>query len=268
MKTVRVPREIRQRVEAEIHRCIAIAEKTYNRTFRFPGLDYSLRGTTAGTANDGTYTIKLNSILLMENLDKFIEGYNSTVAHEFAHLVDGIVNPETREFAGMVMTRRGPRRKKRSLHGPTWKRIMMLFGCDPSGRCHDFEVKNAQVKKHRKHVWVCGCGGGRIVLTDLKHNRQLAASGNRIYMRGHPASRCGRYSYKGIEGQELPEMPLAASKATPKKPKAGTKKEKAIQVYREFSHMNRDFIVAKIANACNMSLQGATTYYYTAKKEA
>ncbi len=265
MSKVRVPKEIKDRVDAEIRRCIEIAENAYGQTFRFPKIKYDLRGTTAGWACDGTYTINLNSVLLMENLDKFIEGYDSTVAHEFAHLVDGIANPETRETK-IVMTKRGYRRSKRSIHGPTWKRVMMLFGCDPSGRCHDYEVKNARVKKSsRKHVWVCGCGGGRIVLTNLKHRRQLAANGRRTYMRGHPFSRCGTYSYKGLDGQELPEMPIAASK--PKKaPKKGTKKEKAIKIYRDLSHMPKDFVIAQIMIECDMTRTGATTYFYIAKK--
>ena len=270
MKPVRIPQEIKDRVEAEVRRCMDLAIETYGNVFLgMPTIKYDLRGTTAGTANDGTYTINLNSVLLMENLDKFIEGYDSTVAHEFAHLVDGIVNPHTRETK-IVMTRRGYRRSKRSVHGPTWKEIMKLFGCDPSGRCHDYEVKNARAKKtSRKHLWVCGCGNGQVVLTPMKHKRQLAANGRRTYMRGHPFTRCGAYTYKGIDPEhpDANPMPVAASK--PKRaPRKGTKKELAIETYREFRHMPKDFIISKIANACNMSQQGATTYYYTARKEA
>ena len=206
----------------------------------------------------------------MENLNVFIEGHDSTIAHEFAHLVDGIVNPETRESRGYTITRNGGmRRGKRSIHGPTWKRIMVLFGCDPSGRCHDYDVKNSSTRRSssRKHVWTCGCGGATITLTDLKHKRQLAANGRRTYMRGHPFRRCGAYSYKGIKGQELPEIPLPVAASKPKKaPKKGTKKEKAIHVYRMNRHMNKEFIIASIQVNCKMTPQGAVTYYYMAKK--
>ncbi|KKL88163.1 hypothetical protein LCGC14_1927450 [marine sediment metagenome] len=258
----RVTREIKGRVNAEINRCIAIAEKHYDRSFKFPTVVYKKRGTTAGTACDLTYTIDLNSVLLMENGDDFI----GTVTHEFAHLVDGIVNPHTRD-GGIRYDRFGRTcRGKRSVHGPSWKRIMRLFGVRNPTRCHSYNVSNARVKRSRKHVWVCGCGNGRVVLTNLKHNRQLrlASSGYGMYSRGHTPRRCGVYTYKGIEGTATPK-PFRDRYPTPK-PKTSTKLAHAVKIVRDNPELSRVKLIALIQVACGMSTAGATTYYYNAKK--
>lgn len=183
-----VSKELKQRVEAKIQECINIAEAHYDRTFPMPKITYTLRGTIAGTATDATYTINLNAVLLNENQQTFID---RTVVHEFAHLVDGIVNPETRE--------RGYGRK-RSVHGPSWKNIMIRFGAEPS-RCHTFDVSNCKTKNTSKHVWKCGCGQGEIALGPKRHAKQLKVAGgtNGYYLRGHLPTKCGPYVYCGPE---------------------------------------------------------------------
>ena len=175
-KSVHVPQKVRDQVEAEVKRCKKIAEKTYGRKFLMPSINYDKRGRTAGTASDWLNSISLNSILLMENLDKFIDCRidRGTVSHEFAHLVDSKVNPETREgtFTGRY-TKRGEPIYKRSVHGPTWRKIMREFGgcLIALKRCHKYDTKNSKIKKRtrRKHVWICGCGKGKITLTQMKH---------------------------------------------------------------------------------------------------
>jgi hypothetical protein len=83
---------------------------------------------------------------------------------------------------------------------------------------------------------------------------------------------CGRhaqktgYTYLGVKGQPQPTLKAASS---PKpKAKTGTKKEKAIAIYRENIGKPKDFMISRIALECNMSQKGATTYYYIARKEA
>lgn len=263
MSNIRVPQEIRRRVEAEIHRCIALAEKAYGITFRFPGLKYDLRGTTAGTASDQKYQIRLQPELMLNHLDSFIEGRDSTVAHEFAHLVDGIVNPWTRESKGYVRTRSGYRRTKRSLHGPTWKRIMMIFGCDPNSRCHEYDTSTVSRRKAGTIIVRCSCGCGKQGPMGAKRAAKW---------RKDPS----QYGYHKRGNKMIPlvevkeEFSIAASK--PKKaPKRGTKKARAIRVYREMmaypSLGEKEAIIDRIALECDMSKQGATTYYYIAKKE-
>ena len=289
---IHVPQEVKDRVDSEIRRCIEIAEREYNRTFRFPTVVYKKRGRVAGTACDLDYSIDINSVLLMENLDIFIDGRTGrgTITHEFAHLVDGIVNPETRETE-IVWGYRGARRTKRSVHGPSWRRIMRMFGAKPS-RCHTYDTTNSSVKKRssKKHVWVCGCGNGRVVLTDYKHNKQIvkAPTGYGVYKRGHTSGRCGVYTYQGLSSDwnELPTVksrfPKAANPAypewatkdlgtvTPRQAmrKAGLSKvDLCLAMYKINFPMPRQKLIQMFMDELGMSKACASTYYSNTKKK-
>lgn len=63
-------------------------------------LVYQQRGTAADTAWLQTYEIRLNPVLLMENVDAFI---NEVVPHELAHLLGGSLRTGVRhtEKSGM-----------------------------------------------------------------------------------------------------------------------------------------------------------------------
>ncbi len=265
---MRVTIKVKADVTSAIKRCIGIAETKYGRKFAMPTVIYRKRGTVGGTANDARYEIDLNPILLMENLDVFID---RTVVHEFAHLVDGIMNPHTRETR-IVRTRRGLGRSKRDIHGATWKNIMRLFGAEPS-RCHSYDVTNARVKNKapRDHKWVCGCGRGEINLTAKKHARMMELASNGVlrdgtfggwYARGHTYRRCGKYSY-------VATAPVArvANVAAPKPraPRTGTTKlDKCRRVWNP-GHTRAANIVAFIEEGCTPA--GAATYYAKIKKE-
>lgn len=255
-KTVHVPERIKARVNAKINECIKIAEQKFDRQFEFPTIKYDVRGTTAGYAQDYSYTVHFNSILLVENEDLFI---NTTVPHEFAHLVDGIVYPNTRNtFGGQI---------KRSIHGPTWQRIMRLFG-SPVSRCHSYNTSNAKVRQKARHVYTCNVCSKKMVLGPVRHRRQQRKQ--TYSMRGcrTHALRFG-YAYMGLEGSQMAELKKVKPKAkAPTPARSGTKKAAAIVIYRANSHLSKDEIIAKIAAGCNMSQQGATTYYYAAKKAA
>ncbi len=47
-----------------------------------------------------------------------------------------------------------------------------------------------------------------------------------------------------------------------------TKQERALEIYRDFAGQSKDNVIAKIREQLDMSLAGATTYYYNAKKLA
>ena len=222
--TCRVPNEIKDRVDAEIHRCIAVAEKAFDKKFRFPTVDYDVRGKTAGYAYDHTYRVSFNSILLMENLDTFIDGRTGrgTVTHEVAHLIDGIVYPQTR---------RGGWGRKRSIHGPTWKRIMRLLGAKPS-RCHSYDTTNSTVRRKAKHVYTCNSCSKQMSLGPIRHKKQQrgATFGNSktvYWNRGCTHAKRTGYTYIGLEGKPTPK-PFRDSypTPTPKAPKKVSKKER------------------------------------------
>jgi SprT protein len=152
-----VSTEMKDKVVSKIEECMFVAEVKLGRRFDFPNIVYKKRGTTAGTACSHTYTIDINAVLLMENGDTFI---NRTVVHEFAHLVDAILHPKTRNGLG-----------NRSVHGPTWKRIMGVFGVE-ANRCHSYDVTNARTRKVSKYIWTCKCGK-QMHLGTIRHAKML-----------------------------------------------------------------------------------------------
>ena len=262
--TCRVPKEVKDLVNEEIHRCIGVASKAFDRKFTFPTIKYELRGTTAGWAQDHTNTININSILLMENLDTFIDGRTGrgTVTHEFAHLVDGIVYPQTRNRGWG---------QKRSIHGPTWKRIMILFGATPS-RCHSYDTTNSKVRRKAVHVYSCNSCGNKMTLGPVRHKKQQHGS-NRFnqktvyWMRGCTHAKRTGYTYDGLEGKAVPKpFKDRYPSPKPKAPKVGTKIDHAVQIVRSMSGQDREFVITRIMNECGMSHAGAQTYYYKAKK--
>ena len=260
-----VPADIKQRVENKVADCIKIAESTYDRKFCMPHIIYKKRGGTAGTANDHTYTIDLNSVILMENLDHFIE---STVVHEFAHLVDGIVNPHTRSGFG-----------KRSVHGPTWKRIMRQFGIQKPQRCHSYDVTNAQTKQKNKYAYKCDCCGEILVLGPVRHRKQQIYGGYKHGPCGRArgsltfVAHAGKVSYEiAAETKASTKQPVE-KKTAPKKPKTVkhgkvTKATQARIIVRDLygNGHGKDMTIQRIQDVLDMTKAGASTYFYNAKK--
>lgn len=259
-KTLRVPQEIKDRVDTEVRRCVEIAERKYDRSFKFPNITYEVRGTCGGYAHSHENRIDLNSILLMENLRDFIEGEVSTVTHEFAHLVDFIVYPNQR------------RGRKRSIHGRSWKGVMRVLGIRNPKRCHKFNTTNSRVRRKAKakHVYSCNNCGTQMTLGPKRHRKQQLGGDlyQTVYWMGGcaHAKRTG-YTYIGMEGRAV-EKPFRDRYPTPKPkaPKVGTKLDHAVQVVRSMPGQDRGFVITRIMNECGMSYAGAQTYYYKAKK--
>lgn len=160
-----VPAAVKARVEAKIAECLATANKHYKPSlpFKTPTIKYEVRGTVGGYAIPLDWKVDFNSVFLMENLDHFID---NTVPHEVAHLIDYAVHGVQRIGYGY----------KRSSHGGTWKSIMYLFGCDPS-RCHQYDTRNAQVKKKTKYHYICqGCKKD-IFMGPVRHKKHKITGG-------------------------------------------------------------------------------------------
>lgn len=145
---------MKDQVYVKIRECLEIASKRFNRTFAFPNIEFSLKGTTGGIWYPNQYTMKLNDVLLRENGQKYID---EVVVHETAHLIDIAVYGVQRTPKGSFVQ-----------HGRTWKNVMRMLGNDPK-RCHKFDVTNARARIHkRNHVYKCGCKTHK--LTARKHN--------------------------------------------------------------------------------------------------
>jgi SprT protein len=245
-----------------------IIEDKTGRTFEFPYITYDVRGRVAGTACSETNTIDLNPILLNENQDVFIE---RTVVHELAHLIDAEMHPHTRE------TRRG--RTKRSLHGRTWKWVMIALGADPS-RCHSYDISNAAVKTKHKYHYVCSFCKGDMYFGPVKHKKQQSGEANY----GHRRCNFAPIEYLQPLGQVTYQEAIAGKKKSngsgylgpvPKKkkaPRANSKIDKAVKICRIYMSLGtlvekRQEIIEVIMDELDMTKAGATTYYYNAKKK-
>lgn len=258
---MKVTREVKARVKATLEKCIVTANAHYGRTFKYPTVLYTKRGRVAGTAQDSTYTVNFNAVLLMENVEDFLK---RTVIHEMAHLIDGIVSPEAK--AG------GRWGRKRDIHGPRWKGIMKLLG-GPTSRCHSYDTTNSKIKRTgtrtstKVHVWKCGCGEGKVVITPAKHKKMLkvAHTGYGVYRRGHTPLRCGNYSYYGVEGQELAPIALAADTPAPKPATGLTKLARCRALFD--SNVCRATHIQVFIDEVGCTPAGAATYYAKINKE-
>ena len=271
-KIIAIPDHIKERVFDEVERCLNVAEREYGQSFEFPIIEFTLRGRTAGYAYCDENRINLNSVLLMENLDSFIDGRDGrgTVTHEVAHLVDYIVHNGFK--------RRG-KRGGSDVHGERWKKVMRLFGVKNPSRCHSYDTSNSRVRKSVKHEYRCNGCGEILKLGPKQHKKQqnpthqLAAKrkGSRtVYWKRQCKvhARVHGYTYLGPDNRPRNSEQAAQLRKENPLPRHGTKLEHAVEIVRENSHKDKEIVISRILNAYNMSYQGAQTYYYKARKIA
>ncbi len=158
-KTVNVPDDIKQRVRDRVQWCL----DQFSEDLPFPNIRYDKRGTTAGTANPSKNEIDLNSVLLMENVDDFID---RIVGHETAHLI------AEQLYKGIKP------------HGAEWKSVMRHLGLLPE-RCHRYDTTNSRVRRIRPratYAYICACGK-EYRLGATRHRRHVASGGKRYCCR-------------------------------------------------------------------------------------
>lgn len=255
---MRVTPEIKAQVEEKIRERLTFANQRFNLDITMPAIQYTLRGTTAGTANCHTWVINLNPVLLMENTVDFIE---RTPVHELAHLIDYKLHPENfRRTYG----------SKRSVHGPTWKRIMMILGADPS-RCHSFDTTNARTKTSTQHTWTCRCGS--VMVLGPKRHAKMLSGRSRYWQHGH--ARCGGYTYNtptaraytfgtGAGRQQAAANAQANARAATEKPaEVKSWKETSLTVFQRVNGDRGLFIKAMV----NLGMKSVTasTYHHNIK---
>ncbi|MTH48130.1 SprT family zinc-dependent metalloprotease [Intestinirhabdus alba] len=157
MKTARLPIAVQQAVMRRLREALAQANLALNRSYPEPRLVYSQRGTSAGTAWPESYEIRLNPVLLMENVEAFIV---EVVPHELAHLL-----------VWQHFGRKAP-------HGKEWKWMMeSVFGV-PARRTHRFALQSV-----RRNTYPYRCRCQEHQLTVRRHNRVV---------RGEATYRCVR----------------------------------------------------------------------------
>lgn len=269
--------ELFGRIEAEIARLKLIAEKHYGRTFEMPSIEFNVRGTRAGEA-EGTWRLGLNPVLLLENEASF---FKDTIPHEFAHNIDSALGRN--DNVGLIRTRTGRiRRAKRSVHGPSWKAIMVLFGADPDGRTHEYDVTNAQVKVKRKYEYRCENCSAQVFVSSVRHNKMQRGT---VYWHKGCGSVRGRLLFVQSLGQRTfnearalseqrslkvaeaprPEPSFTMLKPQPE-PQGNMAIAKSIMVKYGYNLTRQQFIVRAVE--AGLKATTASTYYNQLRKKS
>lgn len=137
------------RLNTEVERTLAIARTSFpSKEFPEPSVKMDLTGKCAGCYHPKDSRIRFNLDLMLKNKEDFI---NETVAHEVAHLVVEIIDPQSKP------------------HGPTWKAVMQLFGVMNPKIYHDYELPTKKQKNSRTYLYQCSCQ--RHHFSKVKHNR-------------------------------------------------------------------------------------------------
>lgn len=129
-------KELQAKVVAKLKECIAIAEAKYERKFEMPEIRWDIKNTDGGRANYREYLVRFNLILCVENEQKFLD---TTVPHEFGHLVNYIVNYDACVKEG----------RKLRPHGKEWKAVMEVLKTPPKVT-HSYDCTSIQKPKRRK----------------------------------------------------------------------------------------------------------------------
>lgn len=273
-----VPANIRTRIEADVKKYVAMAEKHFRRTYPAIRIQYDVRGTVAGYA-EGSTLVRFNPVLLMENLEDYLA---RTVPHEVAHCIDSANGDNSRPAWHM----RNGRRLKRSIHGPTWQRIMQVLGVDDITRCHSYDTTNARTKTKRKFEYKCTSCTKSLFVSSVLHNRIL--QGREYWCRkcgrGHGklqyVQNLGQRTYEDARkvsearqqgmnqamqklGAAVYPQQVAPPPAAP--PQAQSMMDRARECYKTYRGVSRQEMIDIFVRRLGMKATTASTYYNSLK---
>lgn len=121
-----------------------------------PEVLYDLKGIRAGIANIHKWQIRINPVLLNENIEEMI---SQTIGHEIAHLVAFSLWPPAK----------GRKKEYTRPHGIYWQMVMKEFGLEPD-RTHTFNITNSRCYTKKTYEYSCKCRKN-ISISSVKHNR-------------------------------------------------------------------------------------------------
>ncbi|MDF2180227.1 SprT family zinc-dependent metalloprotease [Aliiglaciecola sp. CAU 1673] len=145
--------DIIQQVHARLDECLQAAGHYLDRTIAKPTLSFNQRGKIAGSARLQRHEIRLNPVLMADNLACFL---NDVIPHELCHLLV------------FQLYGRGSRFRPILPHGPEWKALMQGIFNLPGKATHQMDVSKVQ---GRQFVYRCGCGP--VSLSVRRHNKVL-----------------------------------------------------------------------------------------------
>ncbi len=139
--------ELMARCEEALSQRLQQAEQALQQTWPRPILSYTQRGKAAGTAHLHRWEIRLNPVLLVDNLELFL---HEVIAHELAHL--------------LVFARHG----RGAPHGKPWQVMMrQVFGLEPR------VTHRLDISKLQGPLFAYRCACQEHHLSVRRHNRVL-----------------------------------------------------------------------------------------------
>lgn len=266
---MKITAEIQARVTAKLVDGIARAEAKYGMKFAMPTVSYDLRGTVAGYANYRLWTIRLNAVLLLENVDTFIA---RTVPHELAHLINDKVYPDAHAFSVQVTRSGRLKRTKREVHGPSWQSVCRVLGMSDVTRCHSYDVSNSKVVKSngRQIEWKCGCGAS-LMLTPKK-SALLDINPKALWHRGCRDQKLTRVQALPVVDLSKygavvhPSLPTTKYVPPPLPGVTTSKIDLCKALYTKHRSATRAQLIAMFIGQAGCTAAGAGTYYATCKK--
>ena len=137
-----IPIYLHNQVMACLRKYLTQAYQLLNTEYKEPKIVYKPKGSIAGSAILNRWEIQLNTIMLFENGEKFIE---EVVPHELSHLI-------TFQIYGKVKP-----------HGKEWQYIMSEIMKQPPKVTHNFNFKR------KEYVYICDCQ--EHYLSSIRHNK-------------------------------------------------------------------------------------------------
>ncbi|PXY98561.1 SprT family zinc-dependent metalloprotease [Gilliamella apicola] len=137
-----IPIYLHNQVMACLRKHLTQANQRLNTEYKEPKIVYRSKGSIAGSAILNRWEIQLNTTMLCENGEKFIE---EVVPHELAHLI-------TFQIYGKVKP-----------HGKEWQYIMSEIMKLHPKVTHNFNFKR------KEYVYICDCQ--EHYLSSIRHNK-------------------------------------------------------------------------------------------------
>lgn len=137
-----IPIYLHNQVMACLRKHLTQANQLLNTEYKEPKIGYKSKGSIAGSAILNRWKIQLNTTMLCENGEKFIE---EVVPHELAHLI-------TFQIYGKVKP-----------HGKEWQYIMSEIMKQHPKVTHNFNFKR------KEYVYLCDCQ--EHYLSSIRHNK-------------------------------------------------------------------------------------------------